>query len=67
MDIYVHINVDRKGVFMIEESFLYEIVGGKITFSATLVNTFSRGITTMLDLGRTLGTSIKMLVSGRRC
>lgn len=52
---------------MIEQYELYSIVGGKINFSATLVNAFSRGINTILDLGRTFGTSIRMLVSGRRC
>lgn len=52
---------------MIDDFELYTIVGGKVSFSAALVNAFSRGVNTVLDLGRTLGTSIKMLVSGKRC
>ena len=52
---------------MIQEYELYGIVGGKLSFSATLVNAFSRSINTVLDLGRTFGTSVRMLVSGRRC
>ena len=52
---------------MIENCELYQIIGGKITFSATLVNAFSRSVNTILDLGRTLGTSIRMIRSGKRC
>lgn len=52
---------------MIEEYELYTIIGGKLSLSATLINAFSRGVNTILDLGRTLGTSVRMLVSGRRC
>ena len=52
---------------MIESCELYQIVGGRVTFSAALVNAFSRGVNTLLDLGRTLGTSIRMIRTGSRC
>ena len=52
---------------MIEEYELYNIVGGKFNLSSTLLNAFARGVNTIMDVGRTLGTSIRMLVSGKRC
>ena len=52
---------------MIESYELYQIVGGKLSLSAALVNAFSRGINTISDLGRTLGTSIRMIKTGKRC
>lgn len=44
---------------------LINIVGGGI--SATLFNAISRAASTLLDLGRSIGTSIRMLVTGKRC
>ena len=52
---------------MLQDYELYGIVGGRVSFSASLLNALSRGINTILDLGRTLGTSIRMITSGRRC
>lgn len=46
---------------------LIEIKGGSIRFGSTLLNSVSRILNTITDLGRTVGTSIRMLVSGRRC
>lgn len=44
---------------------LVNVVGGAIT--ATWFNSISRIITTICDLGRTVGTAINMIFSGRRC
>ncbi|MBR1416380.1 MAG: hypothetical protein IJ572_00990 [Bacilli bacterium] len=46
---------------------LYEVVGGGFSFSAAFLNAMSRTINTIMDFGRTIGTSIRMLVSGKRC
>ena len=46
---------------------LYLIQGGAIKFTAALINASSRVISVLLDLGRSLGTSIRMVTSGKRC
>lgn len=46
---------------------LIEIRGGAIRFNSTLLNAVSRLLNTITDLGRTVGTSIRMITSGRRC
>ena len=46
---------------------LIEIRGGAIRFGSTFLNSVSRMLNTITDLGRTVGTSIRMLISGRRC
>ena len=48
------------------EQELILITGGG-WFSATLLNAASRALTTVMDFGRTVGTSIRMLVTGKRC
>lgn len=50
---------------IISDNKLLEIKGGGI--SASLINALSRGINTVLDFGRTVGTSIYMIFSGKRC
>lgn len=52
---------------MISDKELYVIRGGAFSFSATFLNSVSRFINAALDAGRTLGTSIRMLMSGRKC
>ena len=44
---------------------LLEIKGGAI--SGTLINAFLRGINSLLDLGRSLGTAIRRIQLGRFC
>ena len=39
--------------------------GGWLT--AAFLNAASRALTTLMDFGRTVGTSIRMLVTGKRC
>lgn len=44
---------------------LLEITGGTVT--ATLINSIARGITTIADLGRSLGSAIRRIVSHKIC
>lgn len=44
---------------------LLKINGGTIT--ASLINAIARGISTIADLGRNVGTAIRRLVSGKIC
>lgn len=44
---------------------LLEIKGGAI--SGTLINAFVRGINSLLDLGRSLGTAIRRIQLGLFC
>jgi len=44
---------------------LLVITGGTIT--ATFINSIARGITTITDLGRSLGSAIRRIVSGKIC
>ena len=43
------------------------IITGGGWFSATFLNAASRALNTVMDFGRTVGTSIRMLLSGTRC
>ncbi len=43
------------------------IITGGGWFSATFLNAASRALTSVMDFGRSIGTSIRMLVSGKRC
>ena len=44
---------------------LVSVSGGSI--SGTVINAFCRGITTLLDLGRSLGTAIRRIRSNNVC
>lgn len=46
---------------------LMQIDGGASWFSAALLNAGARAVNTLLDLGRSLGTSIRRLVNGSYC
>lgn len=48
-----------------KEEELRNIYGG--AFSAALFNALSRGINTLYELGRSIGTSVKMLLSKKKC
>ena len=37
------------------------------TFSATLINSLVRGVNSVLDIGRYLGSSIRRLVGNKAC
>jgi len=44
---------------------MLNVSGGAI--SASFINAIARGINTLLDLGRSLGTSIRRSISGKIC
>ncbi len=44
---------------------LKEIIGGAI--SATFITAVVRGINSLLDLGRSLGTAIRRITTGQKC
>ena len=46
---------------------LISVYGGGFSFTATFLNALSRSINTIMDFGRSVGTSIRMLVTGKRC
>lgn len=50
----------------LENNDLINIYGGS-TISGTLLNSVSRILETIMDVGRSLGTSIRMIYSGKRC
>ena len=43
------------------------MIKGGSWFSAALINSVARVINTALELGRSLGTSIRMTISGKIC
>jgi len=43
------------------------LVSGGFTFSGSLLNGIYRSINSLLDLGRSIGTSLRMLKEGRIC
>lgn len=45
---------------------LLNVVGGA-TWSASMLNALSRAVSTLMDLGRSLGTSIRRSISGKVC
>lgn len=49
----------------LNEKEMLNISGGAI--SASFINAIARGINTLLDLGRSLGTSIRRSISGKIC
>ncbi len=50
----------------LKEQELYTISGG-IAINATLINAFARAISTVLDLGRTVGSAIRRLYTKNYC
>lgn len=47
---------------------LHETKGGATSFtSASWLSAISKGINTLYNLGRSIGTSIRMIVSGKKC
>jgi len=46
---------------------LADISGGAIRITAALINATSRVVSVILDLGRSLGTSVRMIVSRMHC
>ncbi len=46
---------------------LINTTGGGFKISASMINAVCRGISVLYDLGRALGTAIRMSISGRKC
>ncbi len=51
---------------MLEKDELLQIVGG-VSITGTLINALSRGITTLMDLGRSLGSALRRAIGGTMC
>lgn len=47
------------------QELIYVIGGSKLT--GTLINAFARGLNTVLEIGRSLGTAISRIASKRTC
>lgn len=52
---------------MLNETELLNIKGGATTISSTFLNSLARIITTILDLGRTIGSSISRYKNKNYC
>lgn len=46
---------------------LMNVEGGSNLLSASFLNSISRAITTLVDLGRALGSSIRRTINGKVC
>lgn len=51
----------------LQEAELTQVTGGAFSFNATFLNALSRSVNTILDFGRTIGTSIRMIFGKRYC
>ena len=51
---------------MLQKEELLNIVGG-VSITASLINSIYRGINSILDLGRSLGSAIRRLSGGSMC
>ncbi len=59
-----HLNVDN---FIYLDKLTLQNVYGGAQISGTLINALSRAVTTLLDLGRSLGTSIRRIARKKIC
>lgn len=46
---------------------MLNVSGGANWFSASFLNALSRAVTTLMDLGKSLGTSIRRTINGTVC
>ena len=51
---------------MLNDDLLKKYYGG-LSINASVLNALARGITTILELGRSLGTALKRSISGSMC
>lgn len=51
---------------MLEKEELLNIVGG-ISITGTLINSICRGINSILEVGRSLGSAIRRIGGGKMC
>lgn len=52
---------------MIADNDLMTIVGGATTVSGTLINAICKLVNTLLELGRNVGSAIRIAQTGRKC
>lgn len=52
-------------MIQLQKTELLNINGGSI--SGNMINAFSKAINTILDLGRSMGTAIRRIVTGNLC
>ena len=57
--------VDKEDFMLMNKEELEKIRGGSI--NGTLINAFVRGLNSFLDLGRSLGTALRMISAGSFC
>lgn len=50
----------------LEKGELIKVMGG-ISLTGTMINSISRAINALLEAGRSLGTAIRRLLSGKLC
>ncbi len=43
------------------------LISGGISLSGTLINSMARAINALLEAGRSLGTAIRRIISGKLC
>lgn len=43
------------------------MIAGGVNLTGTIINAFATGIKTIMDVGRSLGTAIRRLYSGKLC
>ena len=51
----------------LENNDMLVIYGGSTAFSGTLLSSIAKLMNTVLDVGRTIGTAIRMVVTGKKC
>ena len=51
---------------MLEKQELLQIVGG-INITSSLISSIYRGISTIMDIGRSLGSAIRRAIGGTMC
>lgn len=49
----------------LEDNELINIYGGSI--SGTFINSIANAIRQLMDMGRSFGTALRMIISGKRC
>ena len=65
MDTLDHKNAIRNNIKELNDSELKEIDGGSL--SGTLINAFTNGMKTVLEIGRSLGSALRRLSEDKMC
>ena len=52
---------------IIEETNMLEIIGGASNISGAVVNAIVKLVTTLFDIGKSIGTAINMAANGKKC